>query len=75
MAKRPAQHVVPDDGDWAVRREGSSRVSSRHDTKKEAVAAARRIARNQQTELIIHRKDGTIQRRDSHGNDPFPPRG
>lgn len=26
-------------------------------------------------ELIPHRKDGTIQNPDSHGNDPFPPKG
>lgn len=40
-----------------------------------AEAAARSIAANQGAELIVHRKDGTIQRRDSHGSDPCPPRG
>jgi hypothetical protein len=25
--------------------------------------------------LIVHRPDGRIRDRDSHGNDPYPPRG
>ncbi|WP_338587823.1 DUF2188 domain-containing protein [Paenibacillus sp. Y5S-9] len=29
----------------------------------------------QKTELIIHGKDGKIQSKDSHGNDPYPPKG
>lgn len=75
MAKKPAQHVVPHDGAWAVRKEGSRRVTSGHPTKRDAEAAGRSIAANQGAELIIHRKDGTIERRDSHGSDPCPPRG
>ena len=34
----------------------------------------REMSINQGTELIPHRKDGVIQRPDSHGNDPCPPR-
>jgi hypothetical protein len=29
----------------------------------------------EQSELYIHGKDGAIQRKDSYGNDPFPPKG
>jgi hypothetical protein len=25
--------------------------------------------------LVIHRPDGRIRDKDSHGNDPFPPKG
>jgi uncharacterized protein YdaT len=75
MGKRPAQHVVPHDGGWAVRKEGSNRVTSQHATKSEAESSARAIAAHQATELVVHGKDGTIQRRDSHGSDPFPPQG
>jgi len=75
MAKKPAQHIVPHDGGWAVRKEGSKRVTSEHRTKAEAETVGRAIAVNQGAELVVHREDGTIQRRDSHGNDPFPPRG
>lgn len=68
-------HVVPTDDGWAIRRSGSERASHVLPTKQEAVDTARQISRNQGTELVIHRQDGTIQRRDSHGNDPNPPQG
>lgn len=74
MGKK-SQHVVPYGDGWAVRKSGSDRVTSQHGTKRSAEDAARRIARNQKTELIIHKKDGTIQRRDSSGRDPLPPTG
>jgi hypothetical protein len=39
-------------------------------TKEEAERLAREISGNQETELVAARKDGSIERRDSHGNDP-----
>lgn len=30
---------------------------------------------NQRGELFIHGVDGKIRARESHGNDPYPPRG
>ena len=74
MAKRN-QHVVPHDRGWAVRGAGSRSATSVHPTQREAADAAREIARNQRSELFIHRKDGRIRDRSSYGNDPFPPRG
>ena len=68
------QHVVPHDGDWAVRGEGNERVTSTHNTQAEAEAAAREIARNQRSEVVIHHPDGRIRDKDSYGNDPNPPR-
>jgi hypothetical protein len=68
------QHVVPYDGRWAVRGEGNSRVTSIHDTQTEAAHIARDISRNQGSELLIHNRHGQIRERDSHGNDPCPPR-
>jgi len=75
MAKGKNQHVVPHNGGWAVRGEGNSRVTSTHQTQREAANAARSIAVNQQSELFIHRPNGQIRDRNSYGNDPFPPRG
>lgn len=69
------QHVVPHDGGWAVRGSGNNRVTSIHDTQAEAVDRARDIARNQESELLIHGRDGKIRARDSYGGDPFPPKG
>lgn len=76
MAKQKSHHVVPNpDGGWDVKKAGSERASKHTDTKQEAVEKARQISKNQGTELYIHGKDGKIQQKDSHGNDPFPPEG
>lgn len=69
------QHVVPHDGAWAVRGAGNSRVTSTHDTQAQAIESARNIARNQESELFIHRPDGRIRDRDSYGNDPEASKG
>lgn len=69
------QHVVPRNDGWAVKGAGNSRATSVHDTQAEAIARAREIAQNQQSELLIHGRDGRIRARDSYGNDPFPPKG
>lgn len=69
------QHVVPTRGRWGIKGEGNSRLTSSFDRQSDAIAAARQISRNQSSELIIHGRNGQIRERDSHGNDPFPPRG
>ena len=69
-------HVVPDpDGGWNVRRGGSNRASSHHDTKRQAIDAGREVSRNQGTEFRIHNRNGRIASSDSHGGDPNPPKG
>ena len=72
---RKGQHVVPRDNKWAVRKSGSDRVTRKFDTQKEAIKVAREFARNQETELYIHGRDGRIRDRNSYGNDPYPPSG
>lgn len=67
-------HVVPRNEGWAVRREGASRPTSVHQTQRDAVDAAREIARSRHGELIIHGRDGRIRDRDSYGSDPMPPK-
>ena len=69
------QHVVPHGDAWAVKGEGNKRATSIHDTQADATVAGRRIAENQGSELVIHRPDGRIRDKDSHGHDPFPPKG
>jgi len=69
------QHVVPVGQQWGVRGEGNERLTSLHDTQAEAIDAARQISRNQQSELLIHGRDGKIRDRDSHGHDSCPPPG
>jgi len=68
------QHVVPRNGNWAVRGAGNSRATSVHTTQAEAISAARDIAIRQKSEVVIHRPNGQIRDSDSYGNDPNPPR-
>ena len=68
------QHVMPHGDKWAVRAEGSSRVTGTFATQRQAIDRARQIARNQRSELLVHGQNGRIRARDSLGNDPFPPR-
>lgn len=67
------QHVVRRGDDWAVRGERNTRDTSRHETQREAIDAARVIAQKQRSEVVIHRPDGRIRDKDSYGNDPTPP--
>ncbi|MBK9420934.1 MAG: DUF2188 domain-containing protein [Flavobacteriales bacterium] len=69
------QHVVPHGNDWAVKREGGKRATVVVPTQKEAIDVAREISKRNSSELIIHRPDGRIRDKDSHGKDPYPPKG
>lgn len=64
------QHVVPHGGDWAVKGAGNEKATKVVQTQKEAIGIAREIAINQQSELIIHGRNGAIRNKDSYGNDP-----
>lgn len=74
MSKK-GQHVVPNKGEWSVKKAGASKASSTHATQAEAIRAATKVAQNQKTELYIHGRDGRIRERNSYGNDPHPPKG
>lgn len=69
------QHVVKTDSGWGIRGENNSRITKNFDTQQEAIEKAREIAINQESELLIHGKNGRIRERSSYGNDPYPPEG
>jgi hypothetical protein len=73
---RKERHVVfnPDRGGWDSKRENAQRVSKHFDTKQEALDWSRNKAKEEGSELIPHKKDGTLQNPDSYGNDPNPPK-
>jgi len=77
MSKRKTYHVTPNSaGAWQVKAEGGERASSVEATKADAIARAVQIAQNQRdSQVIIHRKDGTIESERTYGNDPYPPKG
>tara|TARA_R110000823_G_scaffold58763_2_gene141619 strand:+ start:21242 stop:21475 length:234 start_codon:yes stop_codon:yes gene_type:complete len=72
---RKERHVVPNkDGGWDSKRENAKKASKHFETKDDAMKWSRDKSREEGSELIPHRKDGTIQNPDSHGNDPNPPK-
>jgi uncharacterized protein YdaT len=77
MSKRKTYHVTPNtDGGWKVKEEKASRASSSHDTKAEAVDRAKELAKNQELgQVVIHKKEMTIQTEHTYGKDPYPPKG
>jgi hypothetical protein len=74
MAKGKNQYVVPTQGGWGVKGEGNRKLTAKTDTKADALKIGKKIAKNQQSELIILGRDGKIQNKNSYGNDPLPPR-
>lgn len=73
MARTTNIHVVPRNDGWIVRKEGTSQPTSVHLTQRDAIGAARKIARNQKGELVIHGRDGRVRDRNNYGADPMPP--
>lgn len=69
------QHVVPHNEKWGVRGAGNEKVTKVADTQKQAIEIAKEIAKNQKSEVVIHRPNGEIRDTNSYGNDPFPPKG
>ena len=70
------QHVLPDpNGGWQVKSAGSQVPTARTATQEEAIRIAREIARTEKSELVIHGRTGRIREKDSHGHDPYPPKG
>jgi len=66
-----------EDGNWANKRNDSSRASSLHSSQREAEKAGRKMLHNQGGgELITKGLDGKIRSKDtiSPGNDPNPPK-
>ena len=61
-------HVVPSGDEWAV--EEGGRQLSTHTTQREAEQAAREEAIRAHAELVIHGRNGQVERKDSFGNDP-----
>ena len=68
------QHVVPSGaGRWSVRRADAERASGVYSTQREAIAAARGLARAQGVELFIHGQDGIIREHETPGKGQAKP--
>lgn len=70
------QHITPYPlGGWQVKGAGNSKATVRTTTQGDAINIGRKISQNQGSELVIHRPNGKIRAKDSHGKDPYPPKG
>lgn len=68
------QHVTKHPDGWQVKGAGNEKATKVTETQKQAIDAAKAIAKNQKSEVIIHGTDGRIRDKDSYGNDPNPPK-
>ena len=71
---RKRYDVTPDGDDWIIQTGG--RTVRRFETKQPAVDdAVGRGRRQGNSQVVIHRKNGTIQEERTYGEDPYPPEG
>jgi hypothetical protein len=63
-------HVTPRPNGFAVITAGAQRASVIKPTQAQAIAVARPQAARNGSELVIHRPNGQIRAKDSHGHDP-----
>lgn len=70
--KRPAKYHISQNkdteaehaGEWRVRKEGSTKTIKYFKTQKEAIQYAEKLAENQDSSIVIHKRDGTIRKQD-----------
>jgi hypothetical protein len=74
MSKGKNQHVTKHANGWQVKGAGNERATVVKSTQKEAIVTAIGIAKNQNSEVVIHGRKGRIRDKDSYGNDPHPPK-
>ncbi|GEN53566.1 DUF2188 domain-containing protein [Halobacillus faecis] len=55
------QHVVAHEEGWAVKTEDAKQPSNVFDKKQDAIDRAKEIAENKGTQVVVHKKDGSIQ--------------
>lgn len=68
MAKRN-QHVVPLGNGWAVRVSGSVKASVITSRREEAIEYATGLAKKEQSEVIVHARNGKIRKLHNYAMD------
>lgn len=70
MPKKDSQHIIPNQGGgWSVRKTEASKATKVFDNKAAAVGYGKDVAKKHNSDLYIHRKDGTIIEKKSY---PIP---
>jgi hypothetical protein len=70
MPKQGNVHVLPAVKGWRIEVEGSSRAHATHKTQAAAWQAAKRIARQNRSEALLHGRNGRVRERNTYGRDP-----
>lgn len=66
--KTRTTHVVPMNGEWAVKKEGSAKSAGVYETQAEAIKAAHEIVRRSSAgQIVVHRRNGSFRIQESHG--------
>lgn len=71
--KGPDVHVVPTPahpGKFIAKEAGNPKPITRPASQSSTIAKAIPVAKANQSEVVIHRRDGTIRDKDSYGSDP-----
>ena len=71
----PNVWVVRHRGRFSIKEEGQAGCLTPPVSQQIAITIARLVARANCSEMFVQGKQGRIRFRDSHGADPFPPRG
>jgi len=54
-------HIVPCDGEWAIREEGSAGMLALHPTQQSAIEEAIDVAHDHEVDVVVHRRDGSFR--------------
>ena len=71
MADRDVYDLSPDGDEWVLKKRGGKRASRRFDRKDEAGKESPEIVRGRgRSQLVLRKRDGTIQEERTYGDDP-----
>ncbi|WP_235848361.1 DUF2188 domain-containing protein [Litchfieldia alkalitelluris] len=65
---RVMYHIIPQDGEWAIKKENASHASHVFSTKEKALEKGQYYAKTKNAQLTIHRQDGTIEKVQNTGS-------
>jgi hypothetical protein len=75
--KGPSIHVVPSKaqpGKFVAKEAGNSKPVTRPASQEKTIEKAIPLAKQNKSEVVIHRRDGSIRDSDSYGPDSNPPK-
>lgn len=61
-------HIVPHNGEWALKKENAEKVTKVFQTKAQALDKGQDYMKKKDAQLVIHRQDGTIEEMKNTGS-------